>query len=244
MIKYNNCCKNLERNKMLCKDDVASIVENIKKENLTKSELSLVASGKLALMKTYRIAATVDGLVGKNSGNAVGDNSYISGEFCGRHPTECDTAILTQYTVLYNPKYLGNYTFCNPGGYLNGTGEYKCSCDPHKYVKCDDVNTIGIEEARLAGVKGAYWFSWPIDTYCSSDNELSDTSNCYWKIVGKPKSVTIKQLKDAGYKYVKNSDYVKWDNDGTLTDNLEQFVAQNSDKNVKIIDSLFHNLIE
>ena len=123
--------------------DLRSLLEKIElnPENVTKP-LS---------MYTYRVAETVDGIAGKNTGDIKGDNSYISGEFCPRHGDEyCKKTVVSQYNVNYLPlnpvipakdkdgntcmnndldgckvtqNGFGNYALCNPGGVIGGSVE-------------------------------------------------------------------------------------------------------------------------
>ena len=95
-------------------------------------------------MKTYRVAPTVDGITGKNTGDLKGDNAYISGEFCARSKDKttgkdtCDLSKVTEYVVSYPDDFkFGQYALCNPGGKVGGTGTYKCGrCDE----QCIDPN--------------------------------------------------------------------------------------------------------
>lgn len=181
-------------------------------------------------MKTYRVDEKPDGISSKNSGDLIGDNSYISGEFCSRHPTECKSGILTEYNVLYNNKSgFGPYAYCNPGGIVGGTGKYKCSCDAHKLKTGECLNLPGKEQDRFSG---GNWYSWPEELECLSEQNIGD-NGCKWKIVGKPKSVNIDTLEQHGYKSLSKSEYDQWKSDKTKK--TSQYVKQNMDKNIEII---------
>ena len=149
----------------------------------------------ISIMNTYRIADTVDGISGRNSGDLVGDNSYISGEFCRRHPSQCDSGLLSEYTVIYdNTSNFGPYAYCNPGGIIGGTGEYMCSCQPHTLDKGDCINLPGQEQDRLSG---GTWYSWPAGIECKNDEMIGD-NGCKWKLIGEPVSVNIESLHKNG----------------------------------------------
>ena len=102
---------------------------------------------KIKQMKTYRVAPTIDGITGKNTGDLKGDNAYISGEFCARSKDKntgkdtCGSSIVTEYVVSYPEDFeFGQYALCNPGGEVGGTGPYKCGrCDE----QCIDRNNTG-----------------------------------------------------------------------------------------------------
>lgn len=200
-------------------------------------------NNNLGIMKTYRVADTVDGITGRNTGDLGGDNGYISGEFCSRHPDECDNALLSEYTVLYNTSkyhlskdvpHFGPYAFCNPGGVVGGTGDYKCSSHANTYIpKTEYIRQPGAEIDRFSG---DIWYSWPKEAMCKPNQNIGD-NDCRWKLVGTPKSVSIKKLKQNGYKVVTKEMQDQWtsQNKNTVADKIKQFVLDNKDSNEKIM---------
>ena len=124
-------------------------------------------------MYTYRVADTVDGIEGKNTGDIRGDNSYISGEFCPRHGDDfCKKSLITQYKVNYLPidpvlvskskdgttclysdrddnscittqQGFGDYALCNPGGVVGGSVDKNGA---YICTRCNDKTIPDYEE--------------------------------------------------------------------------------------------------
>jgi hypothetical protein len=229
-----------------------------------------IVPGMYQRMYTYRVADGVDGILEKNTGDMAGDNSYIGGEFCGRHPDTCQDALLTQYEVEYDatpvatPAYtkpdgtscytqttdcqqihsgFGNYSLCNPGGVVGGTGAYKCT-------KCADAAVIsqetpcdvypGVETDRFSGGK---WYSWPGAKMCG-DTDAIGTDGCRWKVSGTPKSVSVRDLVSSGYKTLDVTDYQKMQKSckhkkSCVDKKVGAYVKENERRNMEIIKNAF-----
>lgn len=217
-------------------------------------------------MYTYRVADGVDGILEKNTGDVAGDNSYIGGEFCGRHPDTCQDAVLTRYEVEYDatpvatPAYtkptgtscyvegadcqqvhsgFGNYSLCNPGGVVGGTGPYKCTkCADAKIGQCDVYP--GVETDRFSGGK---WYSWPGAKMCGDADPIG-TGGCRWKVTGTPKSVSVRDLVKSGYKTLDVAEYQKMQRSckqkkSCVDRKVSAYVKQNQEKNIETINKSF-----
>ena len=125
----------------------------------------------------------------------------------------------------------GDYAYCNPGGVVDGSGDYKCSCEAHTYTIEDGcAEKPGSEIDRFSG---GTWYSWPAEVECTGDQQIGDDS-CKWKLIGEPSSVNIKKLKDSGYKVLTQSLYNSWSKD-ERSDNMTEFINKYKDKNIQII---------
>jgi len=186
---------------------------------------------KYPVIKTYRIAPTTDGLKNHNTGDVVGDNAYISGEFCHRHPDQIPTAILSEYQVEYVPDF-GNYAYCNPGGYIGGSGDYRCSCAAHSYdPQPDCLAKPGRAHDRFSG---GWWYSWPQESMAKNETDLGKGS-ARWKLLSVGAAVPVQHLIDQGYKYVSDKMAKQWHSEGMMEDNIAKFVEQHKDSNIALI---------
>jgi hypothetical protein len=180
------------------KTDIDSLLVNIKldPDNVTKPQQ----------IYTYRVAETVDGINGKNTGDIRGDNSYISGEFCPRHGDEfCKNSIISEYKVDYlpiNPSIsskdkngdtcsynnetgckitqpgFGPYALCNPGGKVGGKGTYECTSCNDKLIPNYKEACNSTPGVELDRFSSGKWYSWPNKSYC--DGKPLGTDGCTW----------------------------------------------------------------
>ena len=231
-------------------------------------------------MYTYRVAQTVDGISGKNTGDIRGDNSYISGEFCKRHGDDvCQSAKMSQYNISYlpinplNPSMekdgitctsqdnnmddckvtldgFGNYALCNPGGKVGGDESV-----PYECTSCNDKNIVNYKTActHYPGVgldrfSGGKWFSWPQETKCGPDQAVGQ-GGCNWKLVGdEPKSTTVKNLVDNGYKLLLTDTYNSYqtdcrNNNNCLSNRINKEIQDNEEQNINVINKIFNVVV-
>lgn len=240
--------------------DLRSILEPIELhvENFTRPNT----------MYTYRIAETVDGIAGKNTGDIKGDNAYISGEFCSRHGDEfCRKSVMSKYKVDYmpiNPAYtsknrddktctyddsndcdvtrqgFGYYAVCNKNGdYHNHTGKYECT-------NCDDDQVPEYERTcknspgvELDRFSGGEWLSWPREAECTGD---IGEGGCTWKST----FVDSKRIEDLdGYKLLLNDEYDKIaegcrHHHECIKKGISEHVENNADHNIQILKKSFN----
>jgi|UniRef100_A0A6C0IZT5 hypothetical protein len=218
---------------------------------------------------TYRVAETIDGINGKNTGTIKGDNSYISGEFCPRHGDEyCKNSIISEYSVDYlpiNPKIVarekdgrsckygetgckitqdgfGPYALCNPGGEVGGTGAYECTdCMDNEIPDYEKTcaNHPGVEHDRFSGGK---WYSWPNKSYCKG--KPLGTNGCTWNFTNtnhyKINDIDNYQLLLSDkYKVLEQNCKNSSDRNHCISKSISNFVQENAENNIQALNNAF-----
>ena len=208
----------------------------------------------IGTMYTYRIAETVDGITSHNTGDLKGDNSYISGEYCGRHGTEeCGKGVMSRYTVQYDNSLVknapipsvypgfGDYALCNPGGNIGGTvskdGPYICTNENCPAPDDDCISSPGVEVDRFSG---GYWYSWPGELECKDSEKIGD-NGCKWKLIEEPVSVTVKDLIKKGYQYLSQDEYDAIKDSDTKDQQISEKVEKYKESNINILEEAFSN---
>lgn len=132
---------------------------------------------------------------------------------CVNGKCSCDSINQTYAcNVTQYPPYTRDY------GFLNGVGAVAAPVD-------ESV----IEAAGDTWVAGGTWYSFPAESQCTENQELGD-GGCTWKQVGTPKSLTLKQLGEEGFKfYCKDGDFCF----------SKDVVAKNQLENLRVLQRLF-----
>ena len=213
---------------------------------------TILYKSSIRTIYTYRIAETVDGITSHNTGDLKGDNSYISGEFCGKKGAEeCGKGIMSRYTVQYDNSLVKNapipsvypgfgyYALCNKGGGTDGSsgGDYVCTNTNCESPDDDCISSPGVEVDRFSG---GYWYSWPGELECKDSEKIGD-NGCKWKLIGEPVSVSVKDLIKKGYQYLSEDEYNNLKDSKTKDEQISEIVKKYKGSNINILEEAFSN---